>query len=733
MLSDGALAALAQADPASARRVRAALCRWDSVEVDFKDSRQRMGGHRFSSIARDTLITILQDRCRALGVVLEHDAEVDDGHALAAHWGADLLVAADGYRSGVRRRHPQGFGAQVEPGRCRYLWLGTTRPLDTFAFVFMPTRYGWFQAHAYPFGDGLSTFIIETRDETWRAAGLQAMSHSAVLAWCEALFRPWLGGHRLLAGTQDARRWRRFGVLACARWIQPLALAGGRRIPVVLMGDAAHTAHFSVGSGTHLAMEDAIALQDAVRAPGADLWQALQRYEHTRREQTVRLRNAGRNSMQWFESVDWHARLAPEQFAYSLITRSQRISHENLRLRDPQWLASYEVWLARQVSAALPDAASVTAGLPMLLPYQARSVRLRNRIVVSPMAMYSAREGVPGDFHLVHLGSRAMGGAGLVMVEMTAVSADARITPACPGLWTDEQAAAFRRIADFVHAHSDACLGIQLGHAGRKGAARPGWEVADQPLAQGAWPLFSASAIPWMEGVSAVPQAMTAAHMAAVTADFVAATQRAAQAGFDWLELHCAHGYLLSSFLSPLTNRRGDAYGGPLENRLRYPLEVFTAVRAAWPAHLPRSVRISAHDWVAGGTVPEDAVEMARRFHAAGADMITCSSGQVSAAQKPRYGRMYQTPFADQVRNQAGVPTMAVGAIQDADQVNSILAAGRADLCALARPHLADAAWTLRESARLGVTGMDWPRQYRAGQRQLERAQACHSVQEQES
>ncbi|MCA3232753.1 MAG: bifunctional salicylyl-CoA 5-hydroxylase/oxidoreductase, partial [Cupriavidus sp.] len=528
---------------------------------------------------------------------------------------------------------------------------------------------------------------------------------------------------------RGSANWIRFPRVICHRWVHWNTLADGRRVPVVLMGDAAHTAHFSIGSGTKLALEDAIDLANEIgahRAAGLDgVPEALTRYEATRSVEVLKIQNAARNSTEWFENVERYAGMAPEQFAYSLLTRSQRISHENLRVRDAGYVDSFEQWLAGQ--AGVPQetlklrAAGGDVGLPpMFTPFTVRGVTLKNRVVVSPMAMYSSTDGVPGDFHLVHLGSRAMGGAGMVVAEMTCVSPDARITPGCPGLWNDAQRDAWKRIVDFFHANSDAKIAMQLGHAGRKGSTQLGWEKMDYPLADGNWPLESASALPYMPGVSQVPREMTRADMDRVRDDFVANARRAAEAGFDWLELHCAHGYLLSSFISPLTNVRVDDYGGSLANRLRFPLEVFAAVRAVWPQDKPMSVRISAHDWVDGGITADDAVEIARAFKAAGADMIDCSSGQVSPDQAPVYGRMYQTPFADRIRNEAGIPTIAVGAIFEADHVDSIVAAGRADLCAIARPHLADPAWTLHEAARLGYRDVTWPKQYVAGKRQLE-------------
>ncbi|WP_427184128.1 bifunctional salicylyl-CoA 5-hydroxylase/oxidoreductase [Bordetella bronchialis] len=744
VFSDATLENLRRADPVSAERISDAFNHWDDIDIHFKGRTLRSGGHGFIGIGRKKLLNILQARCEEAGVELVFETTVEDDQALARQYDADLLIAADGINSRVRAAYADTFQPDIDQRRNRFVWLGTEKAFDAFTFAFVQTPHGWFQAHAYRFEPGLSTFIVETPEATWRAAGLDRMSQEEGIRYCETLFAPWLDGHRLMSNAAHLRGsaiWIRFPRVICGHWVHWNTLdtpRGLRQVPVVLMGDAAHTAHFSVGSGTKLALEDAIELADQLTAgqgrstsrPGQDdgspaavpaeqdLRAALQRYEDVRGVEVLKIQNAARNSTEWFEHVDRYAGLEPEQFAYSLLTRSQRISHENLRLRDPRWLQGYESWLATR--AGVEVAARERPPLPMLTPYEVRGVRLKNRIVVSPMAMYACTEGVPGDFHLVHLGAKALGGAGLVMVEMTCPSPDARITPGCPGLWNDEQGAAFARIVAFVHGHSDARIGIQLGHAGRKGSTQLGWKRMDHPLPADNWPLMSASALPYLPGISQTPRAMTRADMDRVRQDFVDAARRAATAGFDWLELHCAHGYLLSSFISPLTNLRDDEYGGDLDGRLRYPLEVFAAVREAWPARLPMSVRISAHDWVEGGITADDAVEIARRFKAAGADMIDCSSGQVSPDQHPVYGRMYQTPFADRIRNEAGIPTIAVGAIFEADHVNGIIASGRADLCALARPHLADSAWTLREAARVGYTDVDWPVHYLAGKRQLE-------------
>ncbi|HEV6965472.1 bifunctional salicylyl-CoA 5-hydroxylase/oxidoreductase [Roseateles sp.] len=714
VLSDQTVDALREADPETAGQIADAFNHWDDVAVHIGGRRIVSGGHGFCGIGRKKLLNILQERAQALGVELAYETDVADDAGLDA----DLVIAADGLNSRIRQKYAATYQPDIDLRRCRFVWLGTTRLFDAFTFDFQRTEWGWLQAHAYRFDATHSTFIVETPEEVWRAAGLEAMGKEEGIAFCEKLFAGVLDGHPLISNAAHLRgsaQWIRFPRVVCRTWVHRRAEDG---VPVVLMGDAAHTAHFSIGSGSKLALEDAIALARDIQAHPGDLAAALQAYEASRSVEVLRIQNAARNSTEWFENVERHARLAPEQFAYSLLTRSQRISHENLRLRDPRYVGDFERWLANRsgVDAQVP---------PMFTPFTLRGLTLKNRVVVSPMAQYSCQDGVPGDYHLAHLGARALGGAGLVFAEMTCVSPEARITPGCPGLWSDEQGRAWQRIVDFVHRNSGAKAAMQLGHAGPKGSTCVPWDGGeDQPLPTGGWPLVAASEQQYLPGVSQTAGAMTRADMDRVRDDFVAATRRAAEAGFDLLELHCAHGYLLSSFISPLTNRRTDGHGGSLENRLRYPLEVFAAMRAAWPAERPMSVRISAHDWVPGGTTPEDAVHIAAAFKAAGADLIDVSSGQVSKAQKPVYGRMWQTPFAESIRNRVGIATMAVGAISEADHVNSIVASGRADLCAIARPHLANPAWTLTEAARIGYAGpvgLAWPVQYLSGKAQLER------------
>ncbi|TDP63128.1 bifunctional salicylyl-CoA 5-hydroxylase/oxidoreductase [Roseateles toxinivorans] len=715
VFSDQTLSAMQQADPKTASQILDAFNHWDDIEVNIAGRKMLSGGHGFCGIGRMKLLNILQQRCIELGVDLRFESDVADDEGLDA----DLIIAADGLNSRIRTKYAATYQPDVDLRQCRFVWLGTRKLFDAFTFDFQRTEWGWFQAHAYRFDADTSTFIVEAPEPVWKAAGLEDMSKEDAIAFCEKLFEKVLDGNKLISNSAHLRgsaQWIRFPRVVCKTWVHHNGKA-----PVVLMGDAAHTAHFSIGSGTKLALEDAIGLARNIGEAKGDLNAALHSYEATRSVEVLRIQNAARNSTEWFENVERHAHLDPEQFAYSLLTRSQRISHENLRLRDAAYVGEFENWLAERAGLQPAKGQSVP---PMFTPFTLRSVSLKNRVVVSPMAQYSAVDGLPTDHHLVHLGARAMGGAGLVFVEMTCVSPDARITPACPGLYNDAQTAAFKRITDYVHSQSTAKIALQLGHAGAKGATKVMWEGIDQPLESGAWPLISASPQQYLPGVSAWSRAMTRVDMDRVRDDFVAATKRAAEAGFDWLELHCAHGYLLSSFLSPLTNQRDDEYGGSLENRLRYPLEVFKAMRAVWPAHLPMSVRISAHDWVPGGNTPDDAVEMSRAFKALGADLIDVSSGQVSKAEKPVYGRMFQTPFSEAIRNRVGIATIAVGAISEADHVNSIIASGRADLCAIARPHLANPVWTLMEAARIGYmggVGVDWPKQYTSAKVQLER------------
>jgi anthraniloyl-CoA monooxygenase len=720
VFSDQTLNNLETADPISHARILSAFNHWDDIDVHFKGRTITSGGHGFCGIGRKRMLNLLQERCLEVGVRLEFQYEISDSVQIARDFNADLIIACDGLNSRTRKKYEAAFQPDVEMRNCRFVWLGTKKKFNAFTFAFEQTPHGWFQAHAYQFDGETSTFIIETPEEVWRAAGLEEMEQSEAIKYCENLFAKYLDGHELISNATHLRGsaiWIKFPRVICKNWIHKLEV-DGRQIPIVLMGDAAHTAHFSIGSGTKLALEDAIGLNRAFEKHGPNpiqnLEKILESYVAERSIEVLKIQNAARNSTEWFENVERYTALEAEQFAYSLLTRSQRISHENLRLRDKKYVEGMESWLAEKNglnSRPIP---------PMFLPFKLRSLELKNRIVYSPMAMYSSVDGVAGDFHLVHLGARALGGASLIFTEMTCVSSDGRITPGCAGMYTPQHVTAFKRITDFVHQNSDAKIGLQLGHAGPKGSTQLGWEKIDEPLETGNWPLIAPSSIPYGPN-NQVPREMTTQDMQRVKQDFVHATEMGIEAGFDWLELHCAHGYLLSAFICPLTNHRTDKYGGSLENRMRYPLEVFIAMREVWPEHLPMSVRISAHDWAVGGNTPDDAVEISRMFKMAGADLIDVSSGQTTRDAKPIYGRMYQTPFADRIRNEVGIATMAVGGIYEADHVNSIIAAGRADLCAIARPHLADAAWTQHQAAQLGYRDVWWPKQYETGKAQLER------------
>ena len=652
-----------------------------------------------------TLLKLLQARAHGLGVELRFETEVPAD--VAAHHDADLIVAADGANSAIRARYQDHFGSEIDFRPNKFAWMGSTRSFDAFSFFFRETEYGIFIAHCYQYEPNRSTWIMEVQPDTFHKAGLDRLDEAQSAQLLEGVFAKELQGHRLLLNRS---LWRNFPRVSNERWVKD---------NIVLMGDAKATAHFSIGSGTKLAMEDAGALFDSFRAVGGrDVARALAHFETTRREEVEKTQHAADVSLVWFEHIDrfWH--MDPSRFAFGLMTRSKAITYDNLRLRASEFVDEIDRVAAREARSQGFDVDVTNPTAPMFQPFRLRGMTINNRVVVSPMCQYSAVDGMPGDWHLVHYGARAIGGAGLLFTEMTDVSRAARISHGCAGMYSDAHEAAWTRIVDFVHANSRAKFCLQLGHAGRKGATKLMWEGIDEPLEQGAWPIVAPSPIPYFPQ-SQVPREMTRADMDEVVVDYVAATNRALRAGFDMVELHAAHGYLLASFISPLTNKRADAYGGPLANRTRFPLEVFRAMRAAWPDEKPMSVRISATDWVDGGLTGDDAVVVARMFAETGCDLIDVSTGQTTPDARPVYGRMYQTPFADQIRNEAGLATMCVGTITSADQVNTIVAAGRADLVALARPHLVDPAFTMQAAAWYGAQSIHCPPQYLAGLEQL--------------
>lgn len=731
VLSDETLGGIEHADPEVYRALQAEFVRWDDIDIVHRGRTLTSGGHGFAALGRRRLLAVLHRRCRDLGVDLRFCTEAPPAAELARTH--DLVIAADGVHSATRTAHADAFRPRLTTHRCRYIWLAADFAFDAFRFEIAETEHGVVQLHAYPFSGpspapqhsasqhpaperpapqhssappsgtaqstpGASTVIVEMREEVWRAAGLDRCDERESAEWCAKVFTDALRGRSLRSNNSS---WIAFSTVVNDRW------SHGN---TVLLGDAAHTAHFSIGSGTKLAVEDALALAACLQEQ-PDTARALAAYEEERRPVVASTQRAARASLAWFEELATYLDQPPHQFAFNLLTRSRRVTHDNLRLRDPGFVAAVE-----------REAGTPSATPPMFTPFRLGELTLRNRVVVSPMDMYSAADGdgTPGDFHLVHLGARALGGAGLVMTEMVCVSPEGRITPGCTGLYAPEHETAWRRVTDFVRTSAPGtAIGVQLGHSGRKGSTRLMWEGIDQPLQDGNWPVAAPSALPYRAGVNQIPHALSAAELHTVREQFVRSAESAARAGFDLLELHCAHGYLLSGFLSPLTNHRTDAYGGDLTGRLRFPLEVFDAVRAAWPAGRPMTVRISATDWADGGTTGDDAVAIAQAFAGHGADAIDVSTGQVVPDERPDFGRSYQTPFADRIRNTLGVPVIAVGAISSWDDVNSLVLAGRADLCALARPHLYDPHWTLHAAADQGYAGpgAPWPLPYQAGSR----------------
>jgi anthraniloyl-CoA monooxygenase len=706
VLSDDALGRMQKNDPVSTQAIRSQFSYWDDIATVHNGVRNVSGGHGFAGIGRKAMLILLQARARELGVDLRFETEFKSAEEYRKDY--DIVVATDGINSLVRKEYEEVFQPDVDLRKCKFVWLGTHAKFDdAFTFIFEKTEHGWVWAHVYQFDKDTATFIVECLPETWDRWGFEAMTKEETVETCRKIFAAHLGGHDLMSNAAHLRGsavWMQFPRVICAKWYHE---------NVVLIGDAAATGHFSIGSGSRLAFDSAIALAEYLHSE-PNIQAAFERYQAERRVEVLRLQSAARNSLEWFEECERYLDMPAPQFAYSLLTRSQRISHENLRLRDPKWLRETEDWYQAQYHGQ-PGRA------PMFAPLKLREMALENRIAVSPMAQYRAVDGSPTDWHFVHYAERAKGGAGLVITEMTCVSPEGRITPGCTGLYAPEHLQAWKRIVDFIHVETKAKVCCQIGHSGRKGSTQVGWEDADAPLASGNWPVLSASAIAWSEG-NAVPKAMDRTDIDVVLAQFVGSVQMAEAAGFDMIELHAAHGYLLSSFISPLSNTRGDEYGGSLENRMRFPIEVFKAMRAAWPASKPMSVRISANDWIEGGVTPADAVDIAKLFAAAGADIVDVSAGQTRPDAQPIYGRMFQTPFSDRIRNEAEIATMAVGNITDAEQVNQILLAGRADLVCLARPHLADPYWTLHAGIQQGDSGGAWPLPYLAGREQARRS-----------
>ena len=707
VLSDETLENLHNNDPVSAKAISDHFAYWDDIALHYRGQRLISSGHGFCGIGRKKMLQILQERANDLGVKFQFESEVSCASDYAESY--DLVVAADGLNSRTRDEFKSHFKPDLELRKCQFVWLGTHQKFsDAFTFIFEETKYGWVWAHAYQFDKNTATFIVECTQETFDKFGFADLTQNESIKICEEIFKDHLDNNPLMTNAKHIRgsAWLRFPRVLCEKWHYE---------NIVLLGDSAATAHFSIGSGTKLALESAIELAECVERE-EHLSKAFENYESARRLDVLRLQSAARNSVEWFEDVERYLDLNPTQLNYSLLTRSQRISHENLRERDKSWLTTAERWFMDQSGAA----SSLPTRPPMFAPFAIRGLKLKNRIVVSPMAQYKAEDGCPTDWHLIHYGERAKGGAGLVYTEMTCISPEGRITPGCAGLYAPEHETAWARITDFVHSNSEAKICCQIGHSGRKGSTQLGWEIMDAPLAYDNWDLVSASAIPWSDENS-TPSEITREEMKRVKSEFTNSVAMANRAGFDMIELHAAHGYLISSFISPVSNQRIDEYGGAFENRMRFPLEVFEAMRAAWPQDKPLSVRISASDWLGeAGVTPEESVRISKAFWGVGADLIDVSAGQTSIEAKPIYGRMFQTPFSDRIRNEAGIKTMAVGNIYEADHANSILMAGRADLVAIGRPHLSNPYWTLHEASKIGDReAKDWPEPYLAGRDQM--------------
>lgn len=706
VLSDETLDNLEKNDSISAESIRSNFAYWDDIALHHKGKKLKSTGHGFCGIGRKTLLVILQERARELGVQLKFESEVGSASDYMNDY--DIVVAADGLNSKTRSEYAEIFKPDTDLRKCQFVWLGTKQKFDdAFTFIFEKTKHGWVWAHAYQFDSDTATFIVECSQDTFDAFGFNNLTQTESINICQDIFKNYLDGNKLMTNANHIRgsAWIKFPRVLCKKWSHK---------NIVLLGDASATAHFSIGSGTKLALESAISLANNLSIE-KNHSSAFKKYEESRKLEVLRLQSAAKNSVEWFEDVERYLDLDPIQLKYSLLTRSQRISHENLRERDPEWLNQAEKWF--QSRAGVKNNEKVRA--PMFAPFKLRELELKNRIVVSPMAQYKAINGCPTDWHFVHYAERAKGGAGLIYVEMTCISPEGRITPGCTGLYSQEHEFSWKRIIDFIHVETEAKISCQIGHSGRKGSTQLGWEKMDAPLKNGNWPIISASSIPWSKN-NAVPVEMTELKMEEVLKQFVSSTEMANRAGFDMIELHAAHGYLISSFISPKSNIRKDKYGGSLDNRMRYPLRVAEAMRKSWPKEKPMSVRISANDWVGEeGITPQESVKIAKMFKAIGIDIIDVSAGQTSDEAKPVYGRMFQTPFSDRIRNEAGINTMAVGNIYEADHVNSILMAGRADLVCIARPHLSNPYWTLHAGTSIGDRSEKWLKPYEAGRDQM--------------
>ena len=697
VFSDETLGEFLKRDMQSYELIRSKFAYWDDIIIARDGDEVSIAGNGFCGCSRKTLLQLLQQRCLEEGVNLHYEQNVDD---LSQFDDADVIVACDGIGSQIRTQFQSEFGTKIELKKNRFVWLGSTKPLDAFTYFFRTTPHGTIVAHSYQYEEGMSTWIFECSDETWQKFNFEVTNEEDTIAKIAEIFKEELDGHSLISNKSH---WRQFPHVTNEKWFHK---------NIVLLGDAKATAHYSIGSGTKLAMDSAIGLFDAIYANQNNIQAAFQQYEKTRRNTVEMIQYAALVSLDWFENMDRNNQHPFYQFAFGCMTRSKKVTFENLRLRDKSFTDKVlKEFLASSASSNITLHEALEGKSAAFTPFKLRDLELQNRIVMSSMGQYSADNGLANDWHFQHYTSRAIGGLGLILTEMTAISETGRITLGCVGIYNENQTVAWKRIIDFIHKNTNTKIGIQLGHSGRKGATKIPWEDSFNGKY---WELLSASAIPFNEN-SQMPKEMTSDDMDLVCSQFVQATKNANEAGFDMIELQAHHGFLLASFLSPLTNIRKDEFGGSIENRLKFPLRVFKEMRTVFPKEKPMSVRISATDWAENGISEEDVITIASAFKSAGADIINVSTGNTVSHQQPQTGRMWQVPYSDLVRNTVHVPTITTGNITDIDQINTIILNGKADLVALGKPLLLDANFVRNAQAYEQFQPNDIPNQYKMG------------------
>ena len=690
VFSDETLGEFLKRDMQSYELIRSKFAYWDDIIVARDGQEVSIAGNGFCGCSRKTLLKLLHQRCEEEGVKLHFQQNVDD---LSQFKDSDIIVACDGIGSGIRSQFQNEFGTKIQLKSNRFVWMGSTKPLDAFTYFFRSTPFGMIVAHTYQYEEGMSTWIFECTNETWEKLQFEVENEANTVSKLSEIFKEELDGHPLITNKSH---WRQFPHVTNKNW---------HHNNIVLLGDAKATAHFSIGSGTKLAMDCAIGLFDALMANPDNVQNTFLQYEKTRRNPVEMIQYAASVSLEWFENMNRYEKYPFYQFSFGCMTRSKKVTYENLRLRDQSYTDKV-LEEFNQINKNNTNAAAFST-------FKLRGLELSNRIVMSSMGQYAAIDGLVNNWHFQHYTSRAIGGLGLIITEMTAVDSNGRITLGCAGIYNEEQVVEWKKITDFVHEHTATKIGIQLGHSGRKGAVKKPWEGTNEPI-DNAWELLSASAIAFNDKM-AIPKEMNANDIQNVINQFANAAKNAEKAGFDMIELQAHHGFLLASFLSPLTNNRTDEFGGSVENRLKFPLQVFNAIRENFPSEKPISVRISATDWAESGISQEDVLFIASEFKKAGADIINVSTGNTVENQNPKTGRMWQVPFSDMVRNEAEVATITAGSITDIDQINTIILSGKADLVALGKPLLLDPYFVRKAQAYEQITITDIPNPYQKG------------------